>query len=201
MKFYGILNLLITATEVAVVEVHAWRKELSVKGKNGIAFLMAAVLIWGLITGVFLLSLDLYTQNILMLCSSGLMLPLAILFSRLLRAEWKFDDNPLSSLGLSLNLAQLAYFPLLLWAIAASPVDAVLFFAVITGAHFFPYGWFYSSLPYYVMAPVIAVSVTVLAAVQKGSSQWLVPAAMVVLLIVLIVWLEWDYRQKTAART
>lgn len=184
-----------------MVEVHAWRKELSVKGKNGIAFLMAAVLIWGLITAVFLLSLDLYTQNILMLCSSGLMLPLAILFSRLLRAEWKFDDNPLSSLGLSLNLAQLAYFPLLLWAIAASPVDAVLFFAVITGAHFFPYGWFYSSLPYYVMAPVIAVSVTVLAAVQKGSSQWLVPAAMVVLLIVLILWLEWDYRQKTAART
>ncbi|WP_298785556.1 DUF7010 family protein [uncultured Marinococcus sp.] len=118
------------------MEIHAWRRELSVKGKNGIAFLMAAVLIWVLITGVFLLSLDLYTQNILMLCSSGLMLPLAILFSRLLRVEWKFDDNPLGSLGLSLNLTQLAYFPLLLWAIAASPVDAVLFFAVITGAHF-----------------------------------------------------------------
>nr|WP_143745439.1 hypothetical protein [Marinococcus halophilus] len=69
------------------MEVCAWRNELSVKGKNGIAFLMAAVLVWGLITLVFLLSLDLYTKNIFMLCSSGLMLPLAILFSRLLRAE------------------------------------------------------------------------------------------------------------------
>ncbi|WP_298785555.1 hypothetical protein [uncultured Marinococcus sp.] len=51
------------------------------------------------------------------------------------------------------------------------------------------------------MAPVIAVSVTVLAAVQKESSQWPVPAAMVVLLIVLILWLAWDYQHKTAART
>lgn len=200
MKFYGILNLLITATEVAVVEVHAWRKELSVKGKNGIAFLMAAVLIWGLITAVFLLSLDLYTQNILMLCSSGLMLPLAILFSRLLQAEWKFDENPLGSLGLSLNLAQLAYFPLLFWAIAVSPEDAVLFFAVITGAHFFPYGWFYEGLPYYVMAPVTAISVTTVAALVSDSSRWLVPAAMVVLLLALILWLTQDYRRKVASQ-
>ncbi|WP_407670473.1 DUF7010 family protein [Pallidibacillus pasinlerensis] len=39
------------------------------------------------------------------------------------------------------------------------PEDAVLYFDIIKGVHFFPYGWFYITKAYYVMAPVMSVTI------------------------------------------
>lgn len=183
------------------MEIESWRRELSIDGKNGIAFLMPAVIVWGLITLVFLLPFDLYTRNILMLGSCGLMFPLTMASARVLQTKWSFDDHPLGNLGFILNLAQLMYFPLIFWAISRSPEEAVMVFAVITGAHFFPYGWFYQSLPFYVMAPMISVSVTVIGLGWGANQQWIIASTMTGLLVLLIGWLVKDYQQTVRLHT
>ncbi len=73
-----------------------------------------------------------------MLFSTGLMFPLSMGLSNLLKADWKFEGNPLGKLGVFLNIAQLVYFPILFWAIGKSPEEAIIFFSIITAAHFFP---------------------------------------------------------------
>ena len=123
-----------------------------------------------------------------MLVSTGMMFPLAVGISTLLKADWKLEDNPLNMLGLIINLAQFAYFPFIFWAFAKSPEQVVLFFAIITAAHFFPYGWYYESKAYYMIAPLVAVMITVVGWTLGASQLWLIPTVMVGSLIILATW-------------
>ena len=178
------------------MELNRVRNELSIRGKNGIGFLSSAVVIWSIITIVFLQSLEIYQKNIYMLVSTGLMFPLSVGISTLIKADWKLENNPFGNLGLYLNLAQIIYFPILFWGIIKSPDDAIIFFAIITGAHFFPYGWFYNTKAYYVMAPVISVIIMFVGLYLNKENLWLIPFLITFFLIFLIYWLQLDYKKK-----
>lgn len=180
-----------------ILDLNNTRNELSVKGKNGIGFLLSAFVIWSIITMIFLQPIEIQQKNIFMLYSTGLMFPLSIAMSALLRAEWKFKKIPLAKLGLFLNLAQIIYFPILIWGMIKSPVDAVMIFAIITGAHFFPYGWLYNAKPYYIMAPVISVLILVLALFLNVENLWLIPLSMAIILPILFFWNYLDYKKKS----
>jgi len=173
------------------------RNELSVRGKNGIGFLLSACAIWSIVTIIFFQSLEIHQKNLYMLYSTGLMFPLSVGISTLIKADWKLKDNPFGNLGLFLNFAQLMYFPILIWGIIKSPNDAIIFFAIITGAHFFPYGWFYNALPYYVMAPIISVLILLLGLYLNGENIWLIPLFTTVLFLFLTFWLFLDYKKKS----
>ena len=179
------------------MDLNQIRNELSVRGKNGIGFLLSAIVIWSIITIIFMQPIETHSKNIYMLFSTGLMFPLSVAISTLIKADWKLKNNPLGNLGLYLNLAQLIYFPILFWGMIKSPNDAILFFSIITGAHFFPYGWFYHAKPFYVMAPLISVVIMFLGLYLNGENVWLVPFSMVILLILLILWLFFDYKSKS----
>ncbi|MCE7791843.1 hypothetical protein K8O68_05345 [Salipaludibacillus sp. CUR1] len=178
------------------MDVTQSRNNLSVISKNGIGFLLSAVVIWAIITIIFLQPIEIHSKNIYMLFSTGLMFPLSVGMSALIKADWRLKNNPLGNLGLYLNLAQLIYFPILFWGIIKSPNDAIVFFAIITGAHFFPYGWFYNAKPFYVMAPVISVAIMGLGLYLNGDNLWVIPLSMTLLLLLLISWLSIDYKKK-----
>ena len=131
-----------------------------------------------------------------MLFSTGLMFPLSVGISTIIKADWKLKNNPLGNLGLYLNLAQIIYFPILFWGIIKSPNDAIIFFAIITGAHFFPYGWFYNAKAFYVMAPMISVVIMFFGLYLNEENLFLVPFSLVILLLFLILWLHLDYKRK-----
>lgn len=172
------------------------RLDLSLKGKNGIAFLLSAIIIWLLITTIYLLPISLQAKNIFMLLLTGMLFPIAVGMSRLIKSDWKLEHNPLNKLGLSLNFAQFIYFPMVFWAFIDEPEKMIVFFAVITGAHFFPYGWFYQAIGYYVMAPVIAVAIMLIGWLVNPAKLWIVPLTMLFSLIVLVIWLHKDYKVK-----
>lgn len=172
------------------------RNELSIRAKNGIGFLLAAIVIWFVITIIFLLPMDLQQKNIFMLITSGVMFPLSIGMSTMIKAEWQFKNNPIGNLGLIFNFAQLTYFPILFIGMITSPEDAIIFFAIITGAHFFPYGWFYNAKPFYFMAPVIAIVIMTLGFYLDGEHLWGIPFSIVVLFFILIFLLIIDYKKK-----
>lgn len=182
--------------EGKTLNLEASRNELSIKGKNGLGFLISGSVIWMIITVIYFLPIGIYGKSILMLCSSGIMFPLSIGINHLLKADWKLEGHPLGPLGLFLNLAQVMYFPILIWAIGKSPEEAVIFFAIITGAHFFPYGWFYNTKAYAIMAPVSACAVMLIGWKIAIGNLWLVPLSMVILLLILVVWLFMDYQNK-----
>lgn len=178
-------------------ELKEIKNDLSVRGKNGIGFLIAAIVIWSIITVIFLMPLEIQQKNLYMLFSTGIMFPLSLLFSKIIKAEWKFEGSPLASLGLYLNFAQIIYFPIVFWAIAHSPEQALMFFSIIVGAHFFPYAWFYNARAYLFMSIIISVGIMVVGWSMPTDSLWYIPLIMILLIVVLILLLYRNYKTKS----
>lgn len=121
----------------------ALKLEIQQKAKNGVDFITAASILWFAISAIWLLEQSAYNKSIFTFMISGLMLPLAYGFSKVYSTTWKIKGNPLQPLGMWLNVAQLFYFPFLIFILLTSPDYFVMTFSIITGAHFLPYAWFY----------------------------------------------------------
>jgi len=121
------------------------RNELSVKAKNGIDFTLAASIIWLVIVFLWRLDFKPYDKSIFVFIAGGPLLPMAFLFSKILKTNWKNKDNPLQPLGLWLNIAQIFYFPFLIFILIMMPEYFIMTFAIITGAQHFLQVFHYSS--------------------------------------------------------
>lgn len=150
-------------------DLNLLRLELSVKAKNGINFIMAATICWGLIAIVWLLPGVPNQLALLTFFAVGPMMPLAWLFSKLLKTLWAVENNPLNPLGLWLNFAQLFYFPFVFIAFYKAPEQMPTALAIITGAHLFPYAWYYKTKAYAIMAGIISVGATVVGSIADNS--------------------------------
>lgn len=180
---------------ITQLELDTLRLELSVKAKNGINFLSAAALVWMLIALVWTLPYDLKSKAILTFIVGALLLPLAWLFSKLLRTIWTIETNPLQPLGLWLNFAQLIYFPILIFVFIRHIEYFILVYAVITGAHLFPYAWFYKTLAYAVMASISSIGSMVIGLLVSPNQLYFIPLFMAFSLVVLSIWGGIAYRE------
>lgn len=87
------------------------RIQLSVKAKNGLDFIVAASIVWLIIAYLWTLGYTAYDKSVLTFCVGAIMLPVALLFSKVFKTTRTLKNNPLNPLGLWLNFAQLFYFP------------------------------------------------------------------------------------------
>lgn len=136
-------------------ELNQLRLELALKAKNGIDFILAASIIWLMISYVWTLPYSDYNKSVITFIIGGLMLPVAWGLSKLLNTSWTIKNTPLQPLGLWLNFAQLFYFPFLILILLKSPQYFVMTYVIITGAHFSPYAWYYNEKSFAIMAGVI----------------------------------------------
>lgn len=170
--------------------------ELSVRAKNGIDFILSAAMVWLVIAYVWSLNFKAYDKSILVFIAGSLMLPLAFLFSKLFKTNWTIKTNPLQPLGLWLNFAQLFYFPFLILTLIKMPAYFVMVYAIITGAHFFPYAWFYKTNYYAIFAGIISVGSLILGLVLPENQHFILPICVGVSLLILFVLLYADSRRK-----
>jgi hypothetical protein len=75
-------------------EILKWKNALAIKNKNGLPFLLTGPIIWTIITILFLKPFELREKNIFALYSTGIMFPLSVLLSSLLKAEWRNKKIP-----------------------------------------------------------------------------------------------------------
>ena len=178
----------------------ALRIELSIKAKNGIDFILAASIIWAAIAYIWTLPYSPYNKSVLTFIVGGLMLPLAFLISKILKTSWTNKDNPLEPLGLWLNFAQLFYFPFLIFALLKMPEYFVMVYVIITGAHFFPYAWYYKISLYAVFAGIISSGALLLGLLVPGDKIYYIPLFMSVILIVLFILLYANVKKRTPSK-
>ncbi|MCC3155548.1 DUF7010 family protein [Hymenobacter sp. BT770] len=187
------------ATLTPALSLDQLRLELSVKAKNGLDFILAGVLVWAAIAGVWLLPNPPSRNGFITFFAGSLTLPLARLLAKPLRTTWTLPHNPLQPLGLWLNVAQLFYFPLLVFVYMRFPQHFIMTYGIITGAHFFPYAWFFRAPAYAVMAGVISAGCLGLGLRLSPGHLYLIPAFVAACLAVLAVLLGRSYRQNQRA--
>lgn len=120
--------------------------EIKLHAKNGVDFILAGGILWLLMAFVWTLEYPSYYKSIFTFMIGGAMLPLAWGLSKILKTNWNVKNNPLQPLGLWLNVAQLIYFPFLIFILIKYPDYFIMTYAIITGAHLFPYAWFYDAI-------------------------------------------------------
>lgn len=177
-------------------EVDLLRQELSIQAKNGLDFILAGILIWSMITFIWILDYTPYTKSVLTFMVGALLLPLALMFSKILKTKWKIKENPLQPLGLWFNFAQLFYFPFLVFVLLKSPEYFLMTYVIITGAHFFPYAWFYKELGYAIMAGVIPIGAMLITMKSEPSQHFVTGIFMVISMAILAIWLAFSLKNK-----
>ncbi|WP_026473935.1 DUF7010 family protein [Alkaliflexus imshenetskii] len=173
------------------------RVSLSIKAKNGIDFTSAAAIIWLLIAVIWKMGFSDYDKSVLTFVVGGFMLPLALLFSKLIKTVWTDKENPLQPLGLWLNFAQLFYFPFLIFTLVKFPTYFVMTYAIITGAHFFPYAWFYKTPLFAIAAGIISVGAMLGGFILESEMMFLIPLSVSTALILLSILLYVDSNAKS----
>ncbi len=178
-----------------------WRMELSVKAKNGIDFIFSAGITWAIISFIWALPYTSYNKSILTFMAGAIMLPMAFVFSKVFRTSWKLKDNPIQPLGLWLNFAQLFYFPFLVFVLIKMPDYFAMTYVIITGAHFFPYAWFYKTPWYAIMAGITSIGALLLGLILPTHFTYAIPMTFSGFLFVLAFVLHLDYRKKLRSVT
>jgi len=175
------------------------RLELSVNAKNGVDFITSATMVWLLLAYIWTLDYTAYDRSVLTFIAGSITIPLAFALSKVFKTKWKSPGNPLESLGLWLNFAQLFYFPFLVAMLLTEPKYFIMTYAIITGAHFFPYAWYYKSLAFAIMAGVISVGAMFLGLALPLERMYLLPLAMAGALALLAVLLMASWKKNAAA--
>jgi len=186
-------------TEMTTEKLDELRNELSIKAKNGIDFTIAASIIWLIIAYLWTLKFEAYNRSIFVFIAGAPLLPMAFLFSRILKTNWKITNNPIQPLGLWLNLAQLFYFPFLIFTMIKMPEYFIMVYAIITGAHLFPYGWFYKANWYSIISGIIVIGALLLGLNLSFEKMYFVALFTSVSLIILTLCLYFDTIKKAKA--
>ncbi|MFN2260553.1 MAG: hypothetical protein ABR595_00615 [Psychroflexus sp.] len=163
--------------------------EIQLKAKNGIDFIFAASIIWFGIYLIWTLDYGSYQKSIFTFIIGAILLPLAFAFSKLFKTNWKIKDNPLQALGLWLNFTQLIYFPFLAFILIKYPDYFIMAYAIITGAHLFPYAWFYDEIGYAIFAVLISVGSLFIALYAELHQMFYIPIFTAFSLLILGFWL------------
>ena len=116
------------------MELNELRLDIARNQKRGLHFILAAIFIWTLILVSQLLDLSLLQQNMFIFCGSAVLIPFALLASKILHVDFQGKGNPLSKLGLLFSLNQLVYILIAMWAMAEAPSKMLMIFAIIFGA-------------------------------------------------------------------
>ncbi len=170
----------------------ALKTELQLKAKNGIDFIAAAGLVWFLIYIIWTLDHTAFNRAIFTFMVGAVLLPLAFGLSKVFKTQWKIKGNPLQPLGLWLNFAQLVYFPFLFFLLINKPDHFVMGYAIITGAHLFPYAWLYNEMGYAVVAVLISMG-SFFIALNVGVDK--ISYIPLVTSIVLLLFAAWIYKR------
>lgn len=178
-------------------DIDKLRIELSVKAKNGIDFTLGASIIWFIIAYIWTLKLSSYDKSVFVFIAGAPLLPLAFILSKIFKTNWKIADNPLQPLGLWLNFAQLFYFPFLIFTMIKMPDYFIMTYAIITGAHFFPYAWFYKTKWYAIFGGLISLGVLFAALNLPNDKMYFVAIITASLILLLTSFLYFDALKKS----
>lgn len=138
------------------------REDVAIKQKCGLPFIIASVIIWGLIFVACRLGLPVYSRNMLVFCCSCPLMPIAMGAGKILHVDIFDKSNPLGKLGFLFTMNQMIYLLIVMWAFSAVPDKMVMVYAMVFGAHLLPYSWLYKTKLYIASAIVLPIAALVL---------------------------------------
>jgi len=165
------------------------KMELAIQTKSGVDFILSAGVVWFIIYLIWTLNFSSYEKSIFTFMIGAILLPMAFGVSKILKTNWKVKNNSLQPLGLWLNFAQLIYFPFLIFILIKYPDYFIMTYAIITGAHLFPYAWLYEELGYAITAILLSLGSLLIALNIALENMWYIPLFTSIVFFFLAGWI------------
>lgn len=138
-----------TRQMTCIQELKELKRDAQEMQKKGLPFMMASVVIWTLILLVRLSHFEITRANLFTFMCSCFLMPLAFLFSKLLKTDiFQKSQNPINKLGFLCTMNQMLYLTIVMWAFNQVPEAMLMLYACVFGAHLLPYGWVYDHKAY-----------------------------------------------------
>ena len=144
------------------MELDELRKDCARRQKKGLHFILASIVIWGLILATQMTNLSVEQKNLVIFCCSAILFPLAWGLSKALGIDFEGKSNPLTTAGIIFSINQLLYNLIAMWVFAAVPDRMLMVYTIIFGAHLMPFSWLYKSKSYLILSifiPIMALLV------------------------------------------
>jgi hypothetical protein len=116
---------------------------------------------------IWIFNKNIFMNNIYTVIIGGMVSTFSYVLSKIMKIQYTVPENPIGILGLLLNLASLFFIPFNFIFIFKAPEYLLISLATITGAHFFPYAWFYKTKWYAIFAGEIVIGIFVLGIALK----------------------------------
>ncbi len=170
-----------------MMDLDELRIDFAKRSKRGLHFIIASVIIWCAVLVVWLLPIEnILTKNLLTFCFTTPLVPFSYMISKIIKAEFSINDNPLNKLGLLFSFNQFLYILIAMWIYPTIPGKMVMVLAVIFGAHLLPYGWLYQSKAYLVMSVFISFTMIIIGIMFNAV---IVSMVMILYEIIFSLWL------------
>ncbi len=187
-------------TEPSTRDIFALKKENIMTQKKGLPFMMASVVIWTCILVVQITLDNNYDKNLATFCCSCMLMPLAILGSKIVKAKiFAKNGNPFDKLGFRLTMTQMLYILIPMWAFNEHPDKMVMLYAIVFAAHLFPFSWLYDSKAYF-FGGIIETVASLIICLRFGT-EIMAAFMLVAQIIVVIVLFTEIYHFKSAVRS
>lgn len=134
------------------------RRDISVRQRKGIHFILASVFVWLAVFIVHLTNLPILTKNLFTFFCTAPLMPIAFGISKMIDIDFQSKENPLAKLGLLFSLNQLLYLLIAMWVFPVVPGKFLMVMAMIFGAHLLPFSWLYRSRSYLVLSIIIPLT-------------------------------------------
>ena len=140
-----------------MMELITLQKDCAQKQKKGIHFILASIIIWGMILAIHLIDITIEQKNILTFCCPVVLFPVAWGIAKALKIDFQGKDNPLTKAGMIFSINQILYILIVMWVFSAVPDKMLMVYAMVFGAHLMPFSWLYQSKSYLILSIVIPV--------------------------------------------
>ena len=164
------------------------RKESQLTQKKGLPFIMASVILWGIIAGIHGSDLTIQDKNMATFCCSCMLMPFVMFFGKLIGAKpFKKSGNPVDKLGMICTFNQILYLVIVMWAYNQKPESMLMLYAIVFGAHLLPFSWIYESRGYMLAALCETVGVLFVRASFGNVGAGIFMAVMEAILCILLM--------------
>lgn len=159
---------------------------LALSTKRGIPLILAGILFW-VIAGVSGAFLPQRIAVFVYLFGVGLVFPLGILISKIMKIDLFANENPLGALAGLIAGMQVLFAPIIIMLYFLEPDGIPFALGVLTGAHFLPYTWIYNSKAYLFLSISTVITASIVGTIFQNAAFVLTPFAIAVIYILTVV--------------
>lgn len=146
--------------DVIELNIEQVQNNLITRTKRGVSMFYVGTGYWLLLGLLSFIDMHIKLLGLFYLIGAGMLFPLGILVSKMLKIDFVANGNPLSGLNGLLGATQLFFAPILVLIFMEKVEWLPFFVAILTGAHFFPFVWVYKSKAYIFQTVAVVLSAT-----------------------------------------